>query len=313
MVTLCPYLLKPITDLPVEDVSDEHIIPSALGGPDEFALSADRLSNSRLGDTVDSDLIHDKMLRLMAATQGVRSRSGEVAVRLPGTVVETGDAMTITFDRNGVGDRLIVNTHRKNPATGEIRLTGFDSQFERELEQLSEGLARKNKHFEKRNHRTVSNPLVKVDIESDPFVVSKGLAKIAYLMTCRTLGDSFILSPDGMAYRDAFQAIDWAAFDNSPLQQFLGVDLPVLPEIVVHQHLAACYRIGPLILTTVKLFGGVCLATFGVPAKPYAISGLDGFVIVVDSLKRTFTEQRLQEAVSFRDMIQRFGTLRSAG
>src|ERR1700724_1460909 len=86
-------------------------------------------------------------------------------------------------------------------------------------------------------------------------------------------------------------------FDGYNLRKFLGVDLPVLPAIAIHEHLVACYRIGPLILTTVKLFGGVCLANFGMPAASYGMSGLDGFVIVIDCLQRTFTERRLQEAV----------------
>ncbi|MDQ6868365.1 MAG: HNH endonuclease [Pseudomonadota bacterium] len=305
MITLCPYSLKPIVDLPAGEVSDEHTIPRALGGPDALVLSADRSSNSRFGETVDSDLVHDKRLRFVAATQGVRSRSSEVTVQLPGTIVETGDAMTITFDKNGMGDRLIVNSHRKNPPTGTITLTGFDDQFERALEQLSEGTARKNKSIQKHGHRTINNPLVKVDIQSDSFSVSKGLAKIAYLMTFRTLGDSFALSLDGKAYRDTILAANWDDFDGYNLRKFLGVDLPVLPAIAIHEHLVACYRIGPLILTTVKLFGGVCLATFGMPAASYGMSGLDGFVIVIDSLQRTFTERRLQEAVSLFDMAQR--------
>ena len=275
------------------------------GGPDALVLRADRSSNSRFGDTVDSDLVHDKMLRFVAATQGVRSRSGEATVQLPGTIIETGDAMIIKFDKNGMGDRLIVNSHRKNLATGTITLTGFDDQFKRALDQLSEGMARKKKSIQKHGHRTINTPLVKVNIQSDPFSVSKGLAKITYLMTFRILGDSFALSLDGKAYRDTILAANWDEFDGYNLRKFLGVDLPVLPSIAIHEHLVACYRIGPLILTTVKLFGGVCLATFGVPAAPYGVSGLDGFVIVIDSLQRTFTERRLQEAVSLFDMAQR--------
>jgi hypothetical protein len=144
-----------------------------------------------------------------------------------------------------------------------------------------------------------------VDIVTDPFAVSKGLAKIAYLMTFRTLGDSFALSRDGKEYRDTIQAIDWDAFDGCKLQKFLGVDSPALPDIAIHEHLLACYRIGPMILTTVKLFGGVSLATFGISATPHGMSELDGIVVVADSMRRTFSERRLQEAVPLREMFER--------
>jgi len=75
MITLCPYSLKPLVDLPAEELSDEHIIPHALGGPNSLVLRAERSSNSKFGETVDSDLVHDGMLRFVAATQGVRSLS----------------------------------------------------------------------------------------------------------------------------------------------------------------------------------------------------------------------------------------------
>jgi hypothetical protein len=40
MLTICPYLLKPIAEL--DEVSDEHIIPHAMGGSDQFTLPAEK-------------------------------------------------------------------------------------------------------------------------------------------------------------------------------------------------------------------------------------------------------------------------------
>lgn len=242
IITLCPYSLKRIADLPACEVSDEHIIPHALGGPDSLVLSAHRSSNSQFGATVDSNLIHDKALRFMAASQGLRSRSGDVTVQLTGTIVETGDAMTIEFDKNGMGERRIVYSHRKDPTTGAVSLAGFDEQFEQALEHLSEGMARKKKRIQTTDHRTINNPLVKVEIPSDAFAVSKGLAKIAYLVTFRTLGDCIAHSSDGQDYRDTIQAANWDDFDGYKLQKFLGTDVPILPAIARHEQLVACYR-----------------------------------------------------------------------
>jgi hypothetical protein len=78
MITLCPYSLKPLADLPAEKLSDEHIIPHALGGPNSLVLRAERSSNSKFGETVDSDLVHDGMLRFVAAS---RSDSRSAMIR----------------------------------------------------------------------------------------------------------------------------------------------------------------------------------------------------------------------------------------
>jgi hypothetical protein len=306
LLTLCPYLLKPIANLPTDAVDSEHIIPHAMGGSNQFVLPVDKLTNSTFGRTVDSDLIHDPMPRFIAATQGVQSRTGEITVQLPGIIVETGEDMTVAFGKSGMGEHRIKNHHPKDPTSGKLLgLCGFDDQFEKDLERLTEGSNKKR--WETSNYRKIENPCIKVDIPSDPLKVSKGLAKIAYLMACRTFGDTFALSPDAEAYRAAIQAKDWDDFDACGLHLLWGAELPLvlLPDIATHQHLIACFGVGSLIMVTVKLFGGVAVSTFAFPARDSTIRDLDGVVVINDSLDRAITEQRLQDAVPIRDMVQR--------
>lgn len=85
----CPY-----TGLPISKVvaSREHIVPDALGGPNGFALAADRAQNSRYGQTVDSRLINSTLMgkaaveagvvRGLALLLGVRKGSWKPTVRL---------------------------------------------------------------------------------------------------------------------------------------------------------------------------------------------------------------------------------------
>jgi hypothetical protein len=241
----------------------------------------------------------------LAATQGVRSRSGEVSVQLQATVVETGEPMTITIDKNGIGERRIPRSHRRDPVTGMISLAGFEEA----LEQFSEGMARKNKSIQTTNHRTLHNPVIRVDIPRDDFAILRGLAKIAYLMIFRTLGDSFALSETAKTYREAIQATNWDEYDACKLR-CLENELPILPSIDAHEHLLACYRIGPVILATVALFGGVSLATFVIPAAgSYGLRILDGSVIVVNSVQRTYTERRLPQAVNLFEKLQQMKQL----
>lgn len=277
-----------------------------MGGSDQFVLPADKFSNSSFGKTVDSDLIHDPMLRLVAATQAIQSRTGEVTAQLPGIIVATGDEMAVEFGKNGIGERRVKNSHPKDPTSGKLLgICGFDGQFETDLKRLTDG--NNKKCWETSNYQKIDNPITKVDITTDPFKVSKGLAKIAYLMACRTLGDTFALSPDAEAYRTAIKAKGWDSFDACGLQLLWEAELPLvlLPDIGIHQHLVACFRVDSLIMVTVKLFGGVAISTFAFPARNNTIMHLDGIVVINDNRDRTITEQRLQNAVPLMDMVQR--------
>ena len=311
MITLCPYSLKPLMEQSATSLSDEHIIPHALGGPDSLSVRADINTNSALGATVDSDLIHDTRLRFVAASKGVRSRSGEINAEVRGKVVDTGDEVVIAFNQNGIHSRRFVRSHRIDPETGTMQLRGFDGQFEQALDQFARGMARKGKSIQPSNHLTIQNPCIQLDIPSDPYVVHRGLAKIAYLVTFRTFGDLFALSGDGARYRAAIQASDWDAFDACKLSHF-PTELPVLPECKDNEHLLACYRFGPTIFTTIKLFGGIDTATFGIAADPYHMRNLDGRLILVDSVKRTHRNLGLREGITPFEMGQRLSQLAAA-
>lgn len=69
----CPYTCLPISKVVA---SREHIVPDALGGPNGFALKADRDRNSRYGDTVDARLIQSTLMGQAAADANVMTRTG---------------------------------------------------------------------------------------------------------------------------------------------------------------------------------------------------------------------------------------------
>jgi hypothetical protein len=277
-----------------------------MGGSDQLTLPADKTANSIFGGTVDSNLIHDPMLRFMAATQGVTSRNGPISVQLPATVQTTGDEMTVEFNHNGIGARKIKNSHRKDPLTNRlVGICGFDGQFESDLARLNGS----KKAWIGSNHQQIDNPLVKVEIQSNSFHISKGLAKIAYLANCRILGDEFALSSFGEAYRRAIKANNWDEFDNCGLHLFWAMDLTTvfLPKIYPHQHMLATFCAGGFNLTTVLLFGGAAAFTFGFPPTVFGFSNLYGRVIINNIKNRTIIEKELREITSIPEMVRRMG------
>ena len=64
-LTRCPYTLRPIGEI---DTSREHVILDALGGPDGYSVTADRMANNRLGETVDAAFLADSIVEMMSST-----------------------------------------------------------------------------------------------------------------------------------------------------------------------------------------------------------------------------------------------------
>lgn len=78
----------------------------ALGAPQSFCVPADASENSKMNDLIDSPVCNDSLMRLIATSQGVVSRSGPVEVELIGTETTTGNEVRSTLSRIGPRDRI---------------------------------------------------------------------------------------------------------------------------------------------------------------------------------------------------------------
>lgn len=304
MITLCPYTMEPVAAL--REASDEHIIPYALGGSDQFTLRADRSTNSKLGDSIDSDLIHAGVVRMFAAQLGVMARPKRgkpalpVTFRTNGVEQRTGRIVNVAFGRHNLTAEYAQPVD-VDPVTKEINgIYGMGDQTQRVMADVLKGLDRKGKKFEAGPIQTIAQPQIKGNFNTDLFPVWRGLSKIAYLVTARMLGDAFIRSPAARRYRDAMQSNDRAQFLASGLEHYPYENFEFLPETTVSQHLAACYRIDDIVVTVVRLFAQPLLSLVCViPSDGFKLAQLGGSVVINDSQSRTVVERTLLQAGRF--------------
>lgn len=304
MITLCPYTMEPAAAL--REASDEHIIPYALGGSDQFTLRADRGTNSKFGDSVDSGLIHAGLVRMFAAQLGVmaRPKRGEPAApvrfRTKGVEQNTGRIVKVEFGHHSLTAEYSQPVD-VDPLTKEIRgIYGMGEQTFRVMADVKRGLGRKGKTFEAGPVQTIAQPQIKGNFDTDLFPVWRGLSKIAYLVTARTLGDAFVLSAPAGHYRKAMWSGDKAQFLASGLEHYPYESFAFLPETTVSQHLVACYRIDDIVVTVVRLFGQPLLSLVCViPSDGFELAPLEGSVVVNDSQRRTIVERTLLQAARF--------------
>ena len=279
--TLCPYSTEPLDGSEPENA--EHILPSALGAPENFTVPAKAAKNLEMNKLIDEPAIHDPVLRLLAVAQGVKSRSGSVKVDLQGTAIALGADVRVTLSQDGATFKLRSPVDR-DPETGEIRgIMGFGDDAQKLADQFQRDNAKKGKTVAAGD--VIPHPSdVHVETAMDYHVVRRELLKIAYLMTVRVFGDDAIVSESGRLYRAAIMTstveelkevgIGGATFQDFP---------PGLPRPhQKNQHVLTCVRIGRTILSGVTLFGGIN-GFFVTPATGFSAEDQVGEVVVIDA------------------------------
>lgn len=285
---VCPYTCQPVSAI---DASREHIIPDALGGPNGFALAADRKCNSKYGEGVDSNLLNFPLVSLSATRYGVETRSGEAQTRERGVLKLDASPVDATFLKDEV--QLRMRTPVVKDETGKlVAVRGFGEAAQKELERLERDFKKKGRTVVA-GESTPLEPEVRVPLVHNFNHLQQGLAKIAYLATVWTLGDAFIKTAAGAKFRayidaapdrDVLIAVGLAAIQTRGLKA-------AMPELPAHYHLIICKREGVQVTTTVRLFGldGLTL-TFICQTEELPMSLPKTRIIAVDSIEKTFEE-----------------------
>lgn len=279
--TRCPYSTELLDGSECENA--EHILPSALGAPESFTLPAKAAKNLEMNELIDEPAIHDPVLRLMAAAQGVKSRSGSVKVDLQGAAVALGADVRVTLSQEGATFKLR-NPVDRDPETGEIRgILGFGDDAQKLVEQFQRDSAKKGKTVAA--GEAIPHPSeVHIRTAMDYHVVRRELVKIAYLMTVRVFGDEAILSESGQLYRAAMmtstvEELKEVGIGGATFQDFY----PGFPRPQQrNQHVLTCVRMGKTIASAVTLFGGTN-GFFVTPATGFSADDAVGEVVVIDA------------------------------
>lgn len=293
----CPYSTRLLTAC--ETVNQEHILPMALGAPQSFCVWADAGKNSKMNDLIDSPVCNDSLMRLIATSQGVVSRSGPVKVELIGIEATTGNEVRSTLSKDGAGFRFSKPVD-VDPASGVVKgVRGFGDAAVQLAQQIKRNYERKHKGAcvelgEAINHQ---QPWIKHELELDLNLLRQELVKIAYLMTVRVFGDQAILSSSGALYRAAMFANDATAMKATGIKGSAYNSMPPgFPKPRSGQHALTCFRLGDNIMTGVTLFG-MFNAFFVTPAADFTVDDAHGELVIIDAAASKLTSMPYVEAL----------------
>lgn len=282
--SLCPYTVKPLAE--ISNTNGEHILPRAFGSPESFTVPADEAENIRMNDLIDSPAINDPLMRLLAASQGVKSRSGSVSVKLEGIVTGSGEEVIATLGQEGIDFRFAVPVDvDENGSVKGVR--GFGDAAQKLANQVQRDNARKGRKMEVGETVSQPNPHLSFRLAGDLNSIHKEIRKIAYLMTVRVFGDEAIQSRSGKIYRAAIHAETEEEIQATGLGGGTNIDLiPTLARAKHNEHALTCFRIGATIVSAVILFGsiaGVCIT----PAEGFSAPELTGEVVIINATTST--------------------------
>lgn len=189
----CPYTLKELDEC--AQVSDEHIFPAAIGGPESYCVKADRKENSTLGLTTDARFANSKLVELWRSIYGIVGRlDREPRSRLTGTVIETDHRVDVDI-RQGPPIVRYRPPVTLNWETMTGTLTGQGDQVEHELKRLIKDLAAKNVKLTVTSTSSRENPTFDLQGTLSLPDMLPGALKIAYLTAFQILGDAFLDDP----------------------------------------------------------------------------------------------------------------------
>jgi len=284
--TLCPY--SQVALKRCANVNQEHILGSALGGPDGLVIRCEEAHNQRLNVELDVPAMRMEMLQLLAVASGVVSRSGKDNVTLAGSL-PNGDPAKETLSPNGARFTATKPVDI-DPTTGLVRgVTGFGNEAQHRAEEVIARYRSKGLHLQASEPQTLPS-VVKVSATLDGNLLLRLMCRTAYLMTVATLGDVAIISDSGEQYlraintkgmtRDTLTDNFIGAIQAEPSQHPLTFENPYAGG-----HTLACLATHDSLLSHVVLFG-VFYATF-ITRNPSGYGG-DSRVFFINPASRDY-------------------------
>ena len=256
--TLCPYALKPLTDL--KEVNDEHIFMDAIGGVKDYCVRVSKELNSDLGTRIDAPLINSPLIAGLRLQHGIKSRAGSPTWKLKGATKDTNRPVEMVFDEAGKVDISL----RKpvdmagNGLTGSLILK--PDEKEQFLRDFIANHKRKGKTVIVKAEHNLKIEEIEVPITVDLLAIKRALTKIAYVAVYEYLGDAFLCDPLIPEWHKAFLCPDPEAAKTAKLHG-LSFDVQdqlemLFPLLQPYEHAVAIVNLGqhgPVV--TVTLFG----------------------------------------------------------
>jgi hypothetical protein len=295
--TLCPYTTNPLAQSAA--TNKEHILPVAIGAPASFYVQADAMMNGQMNEEIDAPFSNDPIIRFLAMSHGVTSRSGAVTAKVRGEATATSDSVDVVFSKDAIEMRF-VKPIELDPESGTVSaVKGFGSQAADLAAIIQRNYEKKGSTVELDESISSPDSSLKLQLSCDLDLLQQQLIKISYLSTVRIWGDRAITSTSGQMYREGIRSVGEDALGKIG---FLGGKENLLPPVLrrpdPHEHLVVTFVQGELLVSVITLFG-TFTACFMSPSDGLGASESEGEYIIIDASTSTLVSRSFVEELSY--------------
>lgn len=294
---------------PVSERSEEHIVPVALGGSDEFVTyDVAKTVNSTMGTSIDAALADDIRVQLMRARLGLAGRSGRVPDLLDayGTVADTGERVRCILPVDGPS---IIRTFPRIQRNVDGKHISFVCSAADEARVLSDLRAKQGQFtVETRTESVTRNPTVSFETSFIFGSLQAAFVKMGIGTGHFALGDAWSASQHAARLRP--QLSNPTPLGKDPARRVAVPLAAIAPRDILrlfsigedHHVLALLNRGGPLLFMGLlfgQLFGSMFLSDGPWPACEALDDG--GVVYVIECRNRVLRPFTLLGFVAARE------------
>lgn len=292
------------------ELSDEHVIPDALGGYYHI-YSVCRTCNSRMGETVDSALVNHKLVELYRFVEGMTGKSGAIPNPFagPATSSESPDVkVRAIVDDDGVLEfhlipRVVVHEKEGAPTSIEIVVDAQDEAkigtiLRKKLERL--GIDESQARAKSELARSVLDGGFSILWQVDTQAFKIGLLKIAYEFAVDSIEDYFE-TPDAIEISRILREVDHEAVNRfvtvgSGFQPEIFEPLKDYLDLESKKHYLVLIDAGMDLIGCIKLHGLFCVGV-KLSSKPH-MDKEEVILGINDIANHSFRKLNFQELVA---------------
>lgn len=292
-----------------EEMSDEHVIPSSLGGFYHI-FNVCKTCNSKMGEVVDSPLVNHKLTELYRFTNEIEGKSGSVPNPFSGTFLEEGSTeVKARMDINEEGKldviyHPVIKLKEKAGVVQSIEIA-VDSKDEKNIDRILQKIMKRkgipdSAIIKGERRREIRTGGVDGKWEIDILKFKIGLLKIAYEFSVDSIPEYF-LDADAIKISKILRSADYEG-----VKEYVKIGSGLQPEIFepFANYLDLSSKKHYLILTPSE-FGLLCLVklhdlfSIGVVlSKEKFLDFTESLIGLNDIDARTFRKLRIPDLIN---------------
>lgn len=289
------------------ELSDEHIIPDAIGGA-MHSYQVCKKCNSMLGQEIDPLLTNHKLIELIRFSKRIKGKTGKIPNPLGGNLTGEDDAKYLVLDNDGKLNPCLIPDVSVDVSNGQVKLV-LDARDKPKAQSMLDKICDRNgwqKHQlteQELEIKTAPLPKFSIPIAIDLQQFKLPLLKIAYEFCVETISgyidDPLAVIISSVIYNKNFDEMKKLAMvGNGFTNPFEKIFDQFIDNQNGNRHVIIVMNIDNSLYCSVSVFNALSIV-FKMSNDAYLMEG-HGIIAINDILKHAVEKMSLEDFVASR-------------